>query len=104
MSQFYAAKANAAMLVLRYQHSHDIADMEKAAELLDQSVGYYGSLAKFGTWYRFANGMQTGQRKIPVPGAVNGKPANYLWSQLLPVYQKELDDFHQQVAQLRRGG
>src|SRR6185436_6047677 len=31
MSQNYVAKTNAAMLVLRYKHSRDIADMEKAA-------------------------------------------------------------------------
>ena len=28
--------------------------------------------------------MQTGQRKIPVSGGVDGKPANYHWTQLLP--------------------
>jgi hypothetical protein len=45
--------------------------------------------------------MQTSQRKIPVPGGVNGVAANYHWMQLVPIYKKELDDFQAKVAQLR---
>jgi hypothetical protein len=47
--------------------------------------------------------MQTSQRKIPLPGGANGKPANYHWTQLLPVYEKELADFQQRVADLKKG-
>jgi hypothetical protein len=48
--------------------------------------------------------MQTSQRRIPVPGGVNGKAANYHWTQLLPLYEKELADFQQQVAALKNPG
>jgi hypothetical protein len=94
MSQFYAAKANAAMCVLRHKSSHDPADMSKAAEYLAESVEHFRTLTKLtsGT-YRFANSMQTSQRKIPLPGGAGGKSENYHWSQLLPVYEKELADF-----------
>jgi hypothetical protein len=94
MSQFYAAKANAAMCVLRHDLSHDVADLEQAATYLAESVDHFRELTKLTTGtYRFANGMQTRQRKIPLPGGINGKPANYHWSQLLPVYEQELADF-----------
>jgi hypothetical protein len=105
MSQNYAAKANAAMLVLRYNHSHDIADMEKAATCLAESLEHYRTLTNLTRdTYRFANSMQTNQRKIPVSGGINGKPANYNWTQLLPMYEKELADFQNCVAELKRGG
>src|SRR5438067_4341428 len=104
MSQFYAAKANAAMCVLRYAHSNDIADMQKAATYLAESVDYFKELAKqTEETYRFANSMQTAQRRIPVPGGANGQPANFHWTQLLPVYEKELADFQQQLDGIKSG-
>ena len=94
LSQFYAAKANAAMLVLRHNLSHDPADTDKAATYLAESVEHFRELTNLTKdTYRFANSMQTSQRKIPLPGGAGGKPANYHWSQLLPVYEKELADF-----------
>ena len=45
--------------------------------------------------------MQTSQRKIPVPGGVKGVGTNYLWSQLVPLYQQELADFQKRVARLK---
>src|ERR1700722_17563382 len=68
MSAFYCDKANAAMLVLRYTLSHDIADMEKAATFLASSVDDFRALTKLTAGaYEFANGMQTGSRQIPFP-------------------------------------
>lgn len=102
MSQNYAAKANAAICVLRYAHSHDLADMEKAESYLAESLEHFRTLTKLTEkTYRFANSMQTSQRKIPVPGGKDGKPANYHWSQLLPIYEKELADFRQQLSSLK---
>jgi hypothetical protein len=46
--------------------------------------------------------MQTSQRKIPVAGGVKGKPASYLWSQLVPLYEQELADFQARVADAER--
>jgi hypothetical protein len=104
MSQFYAAKANAAMCVLRYAHSNDVADMQKAAEFLGESVEHFRELTKLtGNTYRYANSMQTAQRRIPLPGGANGKPANFHWTQLLPVYEKELADFQKQVEEIKSG-
>jgi hypothetical protein len=104
MSQNYAAKANAAILVLRYQRSRDVADMEKAATFLAESLEHYRTLAKLTRdTYRYANSMQTGQRKIPVSGGVDGKPASYHWTQLVGLYEAELADFQRKVEALKRG-
>jgi hypothetical protein len=102
MSKNYTEKATAAKLVLTYNYSHDIGDMERAAEFLEQSLLDYQTLVSLtGKTYHYANSMQTSQRKIPVSGGKDGKPANYLWSQLLPVYEKELADFRAKVAELK---
>jgi hypothetical protein len=105
MSQCYADKVNAAMLVLRYEHSHDVADMEKAATYLASSLDHFRELTRLTTdTYNYANSMQTSQRRIPAPGGAGGKPANYHWTQLLPRYERELADFQRQVAALKAGG
>ncbi|HEU6449556.1 MAG TPA: hypothetical protein VFV23_14070 [Verrucomicrobiae bacterium] len=102
MAQNYADKVRAAELVLRYNYSAQIGDMEQAEKYLAQSFADYEKLvALTKDTYQYANSMQTSQRKIPVSGGVGGKPANYLWSQLVPVYQKELDDFRARVAALK---
>jgi hypothetical protein len=103
MANVYADKVKAAELVLRYNYSHDISDMQRAAQFLALSFADYHMLAELTeTTYHYANSMQTSQRKIPVSGGVKGHGANYLWSQLLPLYQKELADFQAKVAQLRQ--
>jgi hypothetical protein len=102
MSEFYAAKVNTATHVLRYDYSHDIGDMEQAEKDLTQSFTNYQHLAALTEQtYKFANGMQTSQRKIPFAGGVNGVGTNYLWSQLVPLYQKELEDFQAKVVELK---
>jgi hypothetical protein len=105
MSQCYAAKVDAALLVLRYQHSHDVNDLRAAEPLLAESLDHYRDLARLGdAGYNFVNSMQTSQRKIPVVGGKGGKPANFLWGQVLPVYEKELADFHARVQSATSGG
>ena len=105
LSENYAAKAEAALAVLRYQHSHDIKDMEQARGSLATSLDRFRKLtALTKDTYRFANTMQTSQRRIPVPGGKDGQPINFHWTQLLPMYEKELADFDQQLAELKRGG
>ena len=49
--------------------------------------------------YDFANSMQTSHRRIPLPGAVDGKPVNF-HDQLLSVYQAELAEFQAKVELL----
>lgn len=105
MSEFYASKATAAMHVLRYKYSGDIADMQDALTNLDASFRAYESLAALTkNTYRFANSMQTSQRKIPVTGGVEGVSTNYHWVQLVRLYRKELEDFRQEVMRLKAGG
>lgn len=102
MSQSYVAKTEAAMAVLRYGYSKEIADMERAEQALAASLEHFRTLtALTQDTYTAANSMQTAQRRIPVPGGVGGKAANYHWTQLLPIYEKELADFRAQVAALK---
>jgi hypothetical protein len=102
MSQNYAAKANAALLVLRYNYSKDIRDMEQAAKFLAESFAHYQTLVQLTEHsYKFANAMQTSQRKIPVGGGLKGVGTNYHWTQLVGHYRKELDDFRAKVADLQ---
>jgi hypothetical protein len=102
MSENYAAKASAAMSVLRYGYSHDIADMESAERDLAQSLVCYKQLAELTKdTYDFANSMQTSQRRIPVAGGSGTNPANFHWTQLVPLYEKELADFQKTLADLK---
>jgi hypothetical protein len=104
MAENYSAKAKAAELVLRYGFSHDVADMQQAGTFLAESFNDYQKLvALTEKTYHYANSMQTSQRKIPVSGGVKGMGTNYLWSQLVPLYKKELDDFQAKVEHLKQG-
>ena len=77
--------------------------MQRAEEFLADSLADYQKLAALTEkTYHYANSMQTSQRKIPVSGGVKGVGTNYLWSQLVPLYQKELADFQTSVAALER--
>jgi hypothetical protein len=105
LAKNYAAKTRAAELVLRYGYSHQISDLERAVPYLGQSLAFYQELARRATpAYHFANGMQTSQRKIPFSGGAGKVGTNYLWSQLLPLYQTEFTDFKRKVAGLSQGG
>jgi hypothetical protein len=102
MAENYSTKVQAAEMVLRYDYSHDIHDMERAGKFLGESLTNYQKLAALtASTYHYANSMQTSQRKIPVPGGARGIGTNFLWSQLVPLYQRELADFHNRVAQLK---
>jgi hypothetical protein len=104
MNKFYTAKVNAAADVLRYGYSHDLQDMKAAETNLAESLDWYRQLSQAATpAYHFANGMQTSQRKIPVSGGSKNAGGNFLWSQLLPVYEKELRDFQARVATMEQG-
>jgi hypothetical protein len=103
LAETYAAKVCAAENILRFYFSHDIADMERAEKFLAKSYSAYQKLtALTEKTYRYANSMQTSQRKIPVRGGERGFGTNYLWSQLEPLYQTELEDFQAKVTELER--
>jgi hypothetical protein len=76
--------------------------MEKARDFLTESFAAYKRLSGMADdAYHFANSMQTSQRKIPFSGGYGGVATNYLWSQLIPLYQKELADFQTRVKELK---
>jgi hypothetical protein len=99
MANSYAYKAKAALWVLRYKYSDDVADLDKALPELQTSLKYFEELVKYTKdSYLYANSMQTRQRKIPVPGT-DAKMKE--WTELLPVYQKELTNFKRNIDSLR---
>jgi hypothetical protein len=102
MAGFYAWKARAAIQVLKFKYSNNVADLEQAVPLLEKSVKYFSDLAaRTDTTYLYANSMQTQQRKIPV----NGKNATMkTWVELLPIYQRELDNFKKHIEVLKKQG
>lgn len=105
MAENYCDKVEAAHHVLRFKRTGDVAEMEQAASELAASLAAYRLLERLTRdTYNYANSMQTSQRRIPVVGGAGGKPANYHWTQLLPLYEKELADFDMQLAALKAGG
>jgi hypothetical protein len=102
LAHFFAEKVEAAMLVLRFKYSNDIADLEKAVPHLEKSVGYYEELTRLtADHYLYANSMQTRQRRIPI-GGDEGK--NKTWTELLPCYKEELDKFRNNIEWLIQSG
>jgi hypothetical protein len=102
MALNYADKTKAAEMVLHYNYSKDINDMEMAEKHMTRSVETFKQLASLTTpTYRFVNSMQTGHRKIPFGGAASGTGTNYHWSQVVHLYEKELADFKLQVTELK---
>jgi hypothetical protein len=78
--------------------------MEKASTYLAESLEHFRTLTDLTKdTYNFANTMQHSQRKIPTTGGVDGKPAFFHWTQMLPLYEKELADFQKKVAGLKSG-
>jgi len=99
MANSYAHKAAAALLVLHYKYSNNISDLDKAVPELQKSLDYYKQLVDLTkNSYLYANSMQTKQRKIPF-GGNDGK--NKTWIELLPYYQRELDNFKKNIDSLK---
>lgn len=105
MSQNYAAKATAAIHVLKFEQNHDVAEMEQASKFLAESLEHYHKLAELTKdTYAAANSMQTSQRMVPTRGGDrDNKPAMYHWTQMLPNYEQELEDFNKRLADLKGG-
>ncbi|HSV12302.1 MAG TPA: hypothetical protein VLI68_16100 [Hanamia sp.] len=99
LANSYAEKAEAALSVLRYKYSNDIADLQKALPHLEKSLDWYKKLAALTKdTYLYANSMQTKQRKIPVSGA----DGNFkTWTEMLPVYENELVSFKKNIDSLK---
>jgi len=101
MSQTYAEKVRAAILVLDYGFSRKQQSMRQAQVHLEKSLDIYRDLAtRTSQTYRYANTLQTGHRRIPIRGMKGDQPYYYHWDQMLPLYEKELEDFKYRVAHL----
>jgi hypothetical protein len=99
MAAFYEYKVFAAIAVLGQRGTTNSLNTNEVETNLQTSVDAFAYLTTLTTnTYQFANSMQTSHRKIPFVGAIKGKPANYLWSQVLPLYQQELVDIRAQIA------
>jgi hypothetical protein len=99
LADYYAAKASAAVQVLKYKYSNNVADLEPAVPLLQKSVAAFQKLAELTkNAYLYANSMQTQQRKIPVGG---NDAKNKTWIELLPFYERELQNFQRHLDSLK---
>ncbi len=99
LADFFAEKVKAALWVLRYSHSKDIRDLEKAVPPLEKSIAHYKQLVELTEeTYLYANSMQTAQRRIPVSGE---EGTNKTWKELLPYYESELENFKKNLASLK---
>jgi hypothetical protein len=104
MVQNYAAKVQAAMLVMEFQHSQDASLLTAAEQKLAESLEHFHELtALTQDTYEFANSMQTDTRRIPVTGAIGTEPVSFHWTQLLEVYEKELAEFRNAVSAVKTG-
>ncbi len=94
LAAFFAVKLPAVGAILFQRNTTNVSDAKTVEAGLQSSVEAFERLTVLTTnTYRFANSMQTSHRKIPFIGAAKGVGTNYHWSQVLPLYQKELDDF-----------
>ncbi|WP_255490588.1 glycoside hydrolase family 20 zincin-like fold domain-containing protein [Dysgonomonas sp. 511] len=101
-AKFFSEKVKAAMLILRYTHSNDIGDLDKAIPHVEKSVEYYQQLVDLTKdTYLYANSMQTAQRRIPI-GGDDGK--NKTWEELLPFYQAELANLKRNIEFIKKHG
>jgi hypothetical protein len=99
MANYYAEKARAALQILKYKYSNNIADLERALPILQRSVNHFKELTNLTKdSYLYANSMQTQQRRIPV-GGNDGK--NKTWVELLPFYETELKNFTRRIDSLK---
>ncbi|WP_276484261.1 hypothetical protein [Paraflavitalea pollutisoli] len=102
LANHYAYKAQAALQALRYKYSHQLTDLQQVASPLATSIQWYRTLTDLTkATYRYANSMQTSQRKIPYRG-VDATYKN--WWEVLPAFEKELQQLHKRIDSLGKAG
>ena len=95
----FRAKVLAAQQVLNYKWSKNVEYLDAAVPLLEMSLENWRKLAAVtAETYLYANSMQTAQRRIPV-GGDNGNFKT--WTDMLPVYEEELEALKLNIAQLK---
>lgn len=98
----FAEKVKASMLILRYTHSNDIADLEKAVPHVEKSLEHYRKLVELTKdTYLYANSMQTAQRRIPIGG---DDGTNKTWVEMLPHYEAELANMKKNIEFIKNHG
>ncbi len=92
-------KVKAARCVLDYQWGKNLADLEAAVPLMEQSLTHWRKLVDLTRdHYLYANSMQTAQRRIPI-GGDGGK--NKTWAEMLVHYEQELANFKANLRMLK---
>ena len=106
IADFYDLRVRAAVEILRARCAHEgdylaiLPRLHTAIDLVERSVAVYRELAALTeVTYRYANSMQTPQRKVPFP---NGKEYGH-WRQCLPEYEGELDNLRANADLLAAG-
>ena len=96
----FQKKVLAAQQVLNYKWTKDTKYLDATVPLLEESLDAWKILSILTEdTYLYANSMQTAQRRIPV-GGDNGNFKK--WSDMLPVYQEELDALKANIAKLKQ--
>lgn len=106
MTMCFYEKVKAAVLILRYKYTMDeqlMGDIQyllEAKNHMGASLKWYRKLTELTEkTYLYANSMQTKQRKIPFPhGELFGH-----WSQCLPKYEAEYENFCKHLEDLQQG-
>ncbi|WP_291911866.1 hypothetical protein [Chitinophaga sp. CB10] len=99
LAYHFSHKVGAAIQLLRYKYTGNVADLEAAIPDLEQSVTWYRQLAALTAGaYLYANSMQTAQRKIPMRG-VDGTYKH--WTEMVPVFEQELTTFTGKIDSLK---
>lgn len=99
LANHFATKTAAALWVIRFKYSNDVNDLEKALPLLKKSLEHYRELVDLTTTtYRYANSMQTQQRKIPLRG-FDGTFKT--WKEVYGPFQLELKVFMHRLDSLK---
>lgn len=95
----FGMKVRACEHILNYQYNNDIAELETAVPMLEESLDHYRKLVKLtNDTYYYANSMQTSMRRVPIAGD-NGKMKH--WSELLPKYEEEVANLKKNIAMLK---
>lgn len=95
-----ADKVEAALLVMRYDLSGSLADLDAVTPYLTRSLDHYKQLVELTKdSYLYANSMQTKQRRVPI-GGDDGKYTT--WAELLPHFENELLQFEANRQRLHR--
>ena len=95
-------QVQAALKVLEYKYSGDVAALDQAKDFLEKSLVHYSVLVDLTRdTYLYANSMQTQQRRIPISGRDG---ANKTWAELFVHYQNEFENFKRNVETLHGKG